>query len=168
GALNEPVKLGIDGFTWDDLLDDGRLGDLALLFDRLVERNDSPLFARFDAYRFAVQSGIAHGGLTTPEESELLIGVSRHLATFLSQLFQTDPTPIKTRTQRDTLVARFKKEFVSKRVAKVQAPRADAETLTPLVDTLIHTIAGSERDPELALSMTALRLLDLEREYPRG
>ncbi|HEY8850223.1 MAG TPA: pyridine nucleotide-disulfide oxidoreductase, partial [Thermoanaerobaculia bacterium] len=162
------MKLGVDRFTWDDLHDDQRLGDLAQVFDRIIERNDPSLFARFEAYRFAVQSGIAHGGLATPEESELLIGVSRHLATFLAQLFQTDPTPIKTRTQRDTQVARFKKEFVSKRVAKVQAPRADVEALTPLVDALIHTIAGSERDAELALSMTALRLLDLEREYPRG
>ena len=84
--MNERVKLGVDGFTWDDLHDDKRLGELALIFDRAVERNDPSLFARFEAYRFAVQSGIANGGLATPEESELLIGVSRHLATFLAQL----------------------------------------------------------------------------------
>ena len=163
------MKLGIEDFTWDDLHDDKRLGELALVFDRVVERDDAALFVRFDAYRFAVQSGIAHGGLATPEESQLLIDLSRHLATFLAHLFQTDPTPIKTRTQRDALVARFKKEFVSKRVAKVQAPRSDVSAFTPLVEALIHTIAGSsERDAEYALATTALRLLDLEREYPRG
>jgi NADPH-dependent glutamate synthase beta subunit-like oxidoreductase/NAD(P)H-flavin reductase len=167
--LDDRVKLGIEDFTWDDLHDDKRLGELALVFDRIVERDDAALFARFDAYRFAVQSGIAHGGLTTPEESQLLIDVSRHLATFLARLFQTDPTPLKTRTQRDAQVARFKKEFVSKRVAKVQAPRSDVDAFTPLVDALIHTVAGSsERDAEYALATTALRLLDLEREYPRG
>jgi hypothetical protein len=57
--------------------------------------------------------------LTKPEESALLIAVSRPLAKFLEQLFQTDSTPVVARTQRDSEVARFKKEFVAKRVAKV-------------------------------------------------
>jgi NADPH-dependent glutamate synthase beta subunit-like oxidoreductase/NAD(P)H-flavin reductase len=167
--LEQRVKLGIDGFHYRDLYDTRRLGDLTIAFDRYVERNDSILFGRFDGYRFATQSGIAHGGLNEPEESALLIDMSRHLAAFLSQLFHTEQTPVKSRTARDNQVSRFKKEFVAKRVAKVQSVAADPERLLPAVDALVRTIAGvQERDFEYALAVTANRLLDFEREYPRG
>src|SRR6266540_3785871 len=168
-TLEQRVKLGIDGFHYRDLYDNRRLSDLTLQFDRFVERNDGVLFGRFDSYRFAMQSGIAHGGLTEPEESALLIDVSRHLATFLGQLFHTDQTAVKTRTTHDNQVSRFKKELVAKRVAKVQSVIGDPERLTPAVTALVKTIAGAqERDFEYALAVTANRLLDLEREYPRG
>ena len=78
--LEQRVKLGIDGFQYRDLYDNQRLADLTIAFDRYVERNDGALFGRFDGYRFAMQSGIAHGGLSEPEESALLIETSRHLA----------------------------------------------------------------------------------------
>ena len=163
------MKLGIDGFHYRDLYDHTRLGDLTIAFDRTVERGDAALFGRFDSYRFAMQSSIAHGGLSEPEESALLIDMSRHLAAFLGQLFHTDQTPVKSRTGRDNQVARFKKEFVAKRVAKVQNAAADPDRLGPAVDALIRTIAGAqERDFEYALAVTANRLLDFEREYPRG
>jgi NADPH-dependent glutamate synthase beta subunit-like oxidoreductase/NAD(P)H-flavin reductase len=167
--LERRVKLGIDGFHYRDLYDTQRLGDLTLAFDRFVERNDPALFGRFDGYRFAMQSGIAHGALSEPEESALLIEASRHLAAFLGQLFHTDQTPVKSRTARDNQVARFKKEFVAKRVAKVQNVNAEASRSYPAVKALIDTIAGAqERDFEYALSVTANKLLDFEREYPRG
>ncbi len=163
------VNLGIDDFRYGDLVDYGRLQDLALSFDRFVERNDAALFARFESYRFAMQSGIAHGGLPEPEEAELLVSVARHLGTFLAQLFHTDTTPIKTRTQHDAQVARFKKEFVSKRVAKVRSPRPDAEALTPAAEAVIRVLSGStDHDHEYAFAVATNRLLDLEREYPRG
>src|SRR5947209_18553788 len=111
------MDLGIDNFRYEDLSDYGRLRDLAGAFDRFLEQRDGSLFTRFESYRVATQSGIAHGGLTEPQESELLISAARYLGSFLAQLFRTDPTPIKSRTLRDSQVARFKKEFVSKRVA---------------------------------------------------
>src|SRR6266511_2950597 len=68
-TLEQRVNLGIDGFQYRDLYDNQRLADLTIAFDRYVERNDGALFGRFDGYRFAMQSGIAHGGLSEPEES---------------------------------------------------------------------------------------------------
>jgi NADPH-dependent glutamate synthase beta subunit-like oxidoreductase/NAD(P)H-flavin reductase len=161
------VKLGIEDFEHSQLYDDRRLQDLALAFDRFLERSDGALLQRFESYRVGVQSGIGGGGLTKPEESALLIAVSRPLGTFLEQLFQTDQSAVVARTQRDAEVARFKKEFVAKRVAKVQdAPLVDSK---PAIDILVRTIApGQERDLEYALAVTANRLLDFEREYPRG
>jgi len=163
------VKLGIEGFYYRDLNDLRRLQDLAVAFDQTLEQHDAALFGRFDGYRFAMQSGIAHGGLGAPEESALLIDVSRHLGQFLTQLFRTDTTPVKTRTTRDNQVSKFKKEFVTKRVAKVQSVRTDAERLEPAVKAMLDTLAGGQdHDLEYTLSIAANRLLDLEREYPRG
>src|SRR4051812_49455840 len=98
-----------------------------------------------------MQSGIASGGLTKPEESALLVAVSRPLGKFLEQLFQTDAAAIVARTQRDAEVARFKKEFVAKRVARVAVvPEADRSAA---VDVLVRTIApGQERDLEYAIA----------------
>jgi NADPH-dependent glutamate synthase beta subunit-like oxidoreductase/NAD(P)H-flavin reductase len=161
------VKLGIEDFEYSHLYDAGRLQELALAFDRYLDRSDSALLQRFESYRIGMQSGIASGGLTKPEESALLIAVSRPLGKFLEQLFQTDATAIVARTQRDSEVARFKKEFVAKRVAKVTSvPEGDRSSA---VEALIRTIApGQERDPEYGIAITANRLLDFEREYPRG
>jgi NADPH-dependent glutamate synthase beta subunit-like oxidoreductase/NAD(P)H-flavin reductase len=161
------MDLGIDDFHYSDLYDHARLKALAGSFDRFVGQNDGLAFDRFDSYRVAMQSGIAHGGLTEPQEADLLISVARHLGVFLAQLFRTDPTPIKTRTLRDSMVARFKKEFVQKRVAKVSnvAPAGPA----PQVEEIIRILSGGvDHDHEYALAVTATRLIDLEREYPRG
>jgi NADPH-dependent glutamate synthase beta subunit-like oxidoreductase/NAD(P)H-flavin reductase len=166
-VLQRIVKLGIEDFEYSHLYDNRRLQQLALAFDRFLERNDAGLLQRFESYRVGVQSGIAGGGLTKPEESALLIAVSRPLGKFLEQLFQTDAAAIVARTQRDSEVARFKKEFVAKRVAKVQGlPLADSKQA---VEVLVRAVApGQERDLEYALAVTANRLLDFEREYPRS
>jgi NADPH-dependent glutamate synthase beta subunit-like oxidoreductase/NAD(P)H-flavin reductase len=163
------VRLGIDNFHYSDLYDSHRLQDLALAFDRYVEAQDGQLFARFDGYRFAVQTGIAHGGLATPDESALLIEAGRHLSGFLAQLFPVDggPPALKTQTERDAVVARFKKELVTKRVAKVQSVSPDPKR-DELARQLIRTLGGNPGDLELALAVTANRLLDIEREYPRN
>ena len=105
------MKLGIEDFEYSHLYDNKRLQDLTLAFDRFLVRSDGALSQRFESYRVGVQSGIAGGGLSKPEESALLIAVSRPLGRFLEQLFQTDSTSVAARTQRDGEVARFKKEF---------------------------------------------------------
>ena len=149
------MNLGLPDFTWSDLHDYARLQDLAVAFDRFLEESDEALFQRFEAYRAAVQAGVPHGGLDTPKESELLIGVSRPLAAFLTRLFETDDSAVRARTERDSQVARFKKEFVAKRVAKMQVIRADVQR---------PELVGDDRDPEYALAVTANRLLALERQ----
>src|SRR5437870_1442482 len=161
-----PMHLGIDDFQYSDLYDFSRLTELATAFDRFVGDNDAVLFGRFDSYCGAVRSGIGHGGLTEPEESELLISVARHLGAFLAQLFRTDPTPLKARTQRDSVVARFKKEFVSKRVAKVAPHPVPLPAGGERVISILS--GGMDHDHEYAFAVAATRLLDLEREYPRG
>jgi NADPH-dependent glutamate synthase beta subunit-like oxidoreductase/NAD(P)H-flavin reductase len=151
------VKLGIEPFEYRDLYDYARLKELAGVFDDFLRGNDAPLFARFEAYR-------TQRNLTPPEESALLIEVSKHLGAFLERLFNTDSAPVRLRTQRDSAVARFKKEFVAKRVAKAQ-PRDGADRFTHAVNVLVQAQDG---DFEYALAAAANKLLDFERDYPRG
>ncbi|HET8773871.1 MAG TPA: FAD-dependent oxidoreductase [Thermoanaerobaculia bacterium] len=152
------MNLGIDGYTYQDLHDLSRLRDLADTFDRYVEDHDAELFKRFEAYR-------RDQNLPSPEESALLIAVGRHLSTFVTQLFHVEPnaSALRTRAERDAEVARFKKEFVAKRVAKVQTA-----VPAPAAEVLIASIAPGDVDSELALAIAANRLLDLEKDYPRG
>ena len=148
------MKLGIDGFSYADLNDYARLRDLAGAFDRFVEEHDADLFRRFDAYRQGIE-------LTSPDESALLIAVARELALFLTQLFHIDPgvAALKSRAVRDAQVARLKKDFVSRRVAKVQKVERDVSAAANLLD-------AHADDPELALALTVNRLLDREKESP--
>ncbi len=153
------MNLGIDGFTWSDLSNLARLNDLALAFDRFVEEHDPELFRRFESYRRSPSE------LAAPEESALLIAVGRHLSAFVTRMFHADAqvSAQQQRARRDAEVARFKKEFVAKRVAKVAAP-VDA----PAAEALIASLAPADADPELALAIAANRLVDLEKDYPRG
>lgn len=107
------MQLGIEHFTWSDLSKYERLDDLSAAFDRFVESRDADLFARFRAYR---ENPAA---LTPPQESALLIDVSKHLGAFLAQMFSIDESGLRRRAERDSEVARFKYNFVQKRVAKI-------------------------------------------------
>ena len=157
------MNLGIDGYTYADLYSLSRLNDLAGTFDRFVEEHDPDLFRRFEAYRRDVQGGGAT--IPAPEESALLIAVGRQLSTFVARMFRVEAhlSAQQQRARRDAEVARFKKEFVAKRVAKVTAP-VDA----PGAEAIIAALAPAGTDPELALATAANRLVDLEKEYPRG
>ena len=166
--LQMSVNLGIDNFSYSDLYNFQRLQELAGSFDRFVSERDPALFDRFAAYRTAMQSGVRHGGLDEPKESALLVDVSRPLGAFLARLFATDDSPLKRRAARDAQVARFKKEFVAKRVAKVQHVREDSDVLTAEVTALVEEFAGGpDHDPELALAITANHFLDFEKTKER-
>jgi NADPH-dependent glutamate synthase beta subunit-like oxidoreductase/NAD(P)H-flavin reductase len=143
------MHLGIEDFTWSDLTDYKRLNDLAATFDRYVEQRDAALFDRFQRYRTG-----DGGPLKPPEESALLIDVSKHLGSFIAQLFSVEEgaTALKKRAERDSEIARFKKEFVTKRVAKITV------TEEPPPGPLLERI-----DPELELAVIGNRLLDREK-----
>ncbi len=148
------MNLGIPDFTYDDLYSYARLSDLSREFDRFVEAHDAELFRRFDADRTGGAS------LSTPEEAELLIAVSRELGLFLAQLFPIGGgvDDLRAVAKRDAEVARFKKEFVAKRVAKIQNPVvSDSATLAEL---------QNDPDPELALARRVNQLLDVEKQTP--
>ncbi|MBK5258720.1 MAG: FAD-dependent oxidoreductase [Thermoanaerobaculia bacterium] len=144
----------MSNLSYSDLHEHSGLQTLTVKFDDFLRDSDAPLFARFQAYR---------GGavLTPPDESQLLIEVSRILGDFLAQLFSIGEGvgALKERAQRDTAVARFKKEFVAKRVAK--APLTAAGERPPGLPDFAKTA-----DAELELAMFANALLDAEKAQP--
>ncbi len=122
------MNLGIPGFTWKDLHDYDRLRDLSAEFER-----------------FAAERG---------GDAADLIEKARHLGAFLVRLFDTDDSAVRARAARDAEVARFKKEFVQRRAAKVtDVGRASArpDGLKPV----LH-----DADPELSLARLANSLHD--------
>ena len=167
-----PIQLGVPGFTYQDLYDISRLEELAARFDQFLAERDSERFERFRGYRDAISAGIEHGGLSTPEESALLIEASRDLARFLITLFrvESEAERIRSRARKDAEIARFKKEFVAKRVAKVPPAAIDGAAMDDsLAEALIRAVTGAppDRDREFALATTVNRLTEIERGYPR-
>ena len=146
--MQKNPRLGIGNFVYSDLHDDQRLGDLSLEFDHFLRERNPALFEKFDAHRQTP------GALTPPDESALLIDAGRELGVFLAQLFQieSETDVLRVRAERDTVVARFKKDFVSRRVAKVTAVAGAPENPADRI--------FADRDPELALAIMANQLLD--------
>src|SRR5688572_8206484 len=144
--MDKNPTLGIETFRYSDLYDYEGLGRLSQAFDDALAAGDQALFARFHAYRTAVRGGIANGGLSLPDESALLIDVSRELGGFVTRLFQIDAPvdALRARAMRDTAIARFKKEFVAKRIAKAPGQ----EGLDEQARVVIETLGGSwSQDP---------------------
>jgi len=107
------------------------LRDLAGAFDLAVKERDTALFERFAAYRGESRRADAAAGIGAADRGQPR---ARRL---LAQLFPVDggPAQLHQRAQRDAQVARFKKEFVAKRVAKVASP---GETSAAAIDALIQ------------------------------
>src|SRR5687767_9976138 len=78
----DTLRLGFDGFAFEDLYQPQGLRRLSTRFNDELRRADAALFERFDTYRRAGGTG-----LSGPAESELLIGVSTHLSAFVTRLF---------------------------------------------------------------------------------
>ena len=165
--------LGISGFRYVDLYDVKRLEELSLRFDEFVASIDRERFDRFHLWRSRAVQGVPHGGFTAPEESNLLIEVARDLSRFLITLFavEREAETLREHANRDAAVARFKKEFVARRVAKVQAlpdpSSLDSSDRSVAALIAVLTESTSTSDHELALAATINKLVDFERHYPR-
>ncbi|HVT04592.1 MAG TPA: FAD-dependent oxidoreductase [Thermoanaerobaculia bacterium] len=169
------VKLGIADFQYEDLYSYDRLKALAESFDDFVRTREEGLFSEFDTYRQSAQAGTEHGGVTSPEESRILIEVGRYLSQFLVKLFgiEGENEALRTRALRDAEVAAFKKDFVVKRVAKIATPALATEELASVeasaLDALESVTGGAlSRDRELALAHVVNKLIKLEKDYPRS
>jgi NADPH-dependent glutamate synthase beta subunit-like oxidoreductase/NAD(P)H-flavin reductase len=167
------MDLGIEGFTYNDLYSYSRLAELSLAFDRFIETRDPGLFQRFDTYRSGhvptadiPTADAAVPRAAAPAEAEILIAVSRILGLFLAQLFHVESgvADLQATAKRDAEVARFKKEFVAKRVAKIQNPATEPAAAAETV--IRDAVENPDGDPELALAIAVNRLLDADRQSP--
>jgi hypothetical protein len=155
------MPMGIDGFTYADLHDPARLGDLYGVFCRQIEAADPQFWGEWDRYRREPDA------VRTPMEvSDLIVRMAPHVSRFVSRLFGVDEARHGTAAVTESMDAlfRFKTDFVRKRAlpllkghAHVALDPADAA----VVDRLFARHAG-HLDPELALATEGCALLDRE------
>ncbi|HWS54996.1 MAG TPA: FAD-dependent oxidoreductase [Pyrinomonadaceae bacterium] len=163
--------LGIEGFTYGDLYRPARLRALAEAFYAEVEREDAALHAALAEY-VAARGANLKG---TKAESDLLIAAAPHLSRFVARLFRVerererlgatlraqDPVfQLKQFVQRRAL-----KSFPAEKAAGVDAAAAD-EALENLRRAAFADTLGDDR--ELGVARAVARLLEWEKNYPKG
>ncbi|WP_434388789.1 FAD-dependent oxidoreductase [Melittangium boletus] len=172
-ALSSPdgptLTLGLPDFSFEDLYRPRGLRRLSERFDAQLSADEPELFQLFDAYRKS-------GGQSTkgPAESELLIRVARHISAFISRLFglEADADRLARALKSELPLFDFKREFITRRVFKKNAPDRPTLAEYPSLDArmrLMLSLAFPEAlasdDVERALAESLLTLMDLERLF---
>jgi NADPH-dependent glutamate synthase beta subunit-like oxidoreductase/NAD(P)H-flavin reductase len=155
--------LGISGFQFSDLYRTERLKDLHKEFWRQADHAHPGLKDRFQ------KTGTAE--LTPPQESEILIEVSRYLGDFLGRLFHVTTHCAKHKTHAEHLfpVYRFKREFLNVRVfprlGEPAIPHAAFQEVDARVKAVLrHEPAAPAEDPEAVFSRIVLFLQDCQKK----
>ncbi len=159
------LRIGIPGFSYGDLYDPARLGELTGLFHDSVRQSDPALWERFDRYRTTLGEGM------TPEQvSQVIVDTAPHLSAFLSELFQVQDRHGRMRgaVEAETVVFVFKREFVVRRALKkvTSLESVNATSVRAAVDALARTAFATTyaaHDPERATATTVVNLMNLEK-----
>ncbi len=164
--MTEELKLGIPGFSFADLFEPARLGDLHAAFQAWFQEEAPDARAQFEAYR-------ACGGMGMKPEavSEALLAAAPHVSTFLGTLFAVDKELHQLRSDvrsRDPLW-RFKREFAKKRVLGANAGKAWAAlgldfAAAQKVSTLAirAVVTDPKVDDELAYATGTMLLFEVD------
>ncbi|MDX2008631.1 MAG: pyridine nucleotide-disulfide oxidoreductase, partial [Myxococcaceae bacterium] len=177
------VSLGIDGFTFDDLYRPAGLQRLYARFCMELRAVSPDTAIAYDAWRAGVLAGKPNGGLSAPQESDLLIAVAEATSKFLRRLFRVDRELDKLGAglKNELGLFEFKREFVTRRVFKKGAPDRPKRDELPELDArmglLLSLGFGAELPPvpnghghhgadhERALADAVLLLLNVERHF---
>ncbi|MSR57133.1 MAG: pyridine nucleotide-disulfide oxidoreductase [Planctomycetaceae bacterium] len=164
-AVEHNFPLGIAGFSFADLYEPSRLGDLHQAFWKEAAARRPEIDQRFRQIEF--------DRLTKPEQSELLIEVAEIVGDFIARLFDVEPA---TRTLRGEIgdlqpIFRFKSDFLRTRVLKhFDQPAVDEALFRELDDERLRLVAAAppRPDPEIRFAETVLALLDCEKALAAG
>jgi len=163
------LRLGIDGFSFEDLYRPSGLRRLNDRFFADLRKADPALFDEFDAYR---QSGGT--SLAPPGESELLIRLSRHVSSFVGRLFHIEAElhQLSRKLLTELPLLDFKREFITRRVFKKGALGRPTEAELPALQGQVELLlllgfakTLQERDAERVVADCVLTLLDIERLF---
>ncbi len=159
------LHIGIPGFSYGDLYDPARLGELTALFYDSVSASDPLLWERFDHYRATAGSDMAPEAI-----SQIIIDMAPHLSAFIAELFQVQDRHGRMRrvVEDEAVVFIFKREFVTRRALKRHpSPQAmDSAVIHAAVAALSRTAFAANyaaHDPERATALTVVRLMNLEK-----
>ena len=167
--MREIVTLGIEGFRFDDLYDVKRLPDLDRAFLARLKDADPPLA------ELLLRGRSDPGSLTPTEYSAFLTEAAPHVSRFLGLLLPDSRGELEAqreRTEREEVLARFKRDFLIRRVAKRRLPEGfetrdaglSARELSELERRLFPELPW-DADEELATARMSVELLELSSEY---
>lgn len=160
--LKGSKKLGISGFSYEDLFSHRGLSTLDKAFLKSVEKTDKSLHARLIEYRNTPDVA------ATQETSTLLLQCAPLLETFIAELFDITEN-IKQSNEailsHDPVIA-FKKTFVLRRARRRLLKKEDLESFARLNSWLSDTLKEHGlTGPDMELSVSQLgQLLLAEQE----
>jgi NADPH-dependent glutamate synthase beta subunit-like oxidoreductase/NAD(P)H-flavin reductase len=166
------LRLGIDGFAFEDLYDPHGLKRLHETFLSQLAKDDANLAQDFEAYR--ASGGV---GMPVPKQSDLLVRVADHVGRFVGRLFQIDAEKkaLASKITAELDLFEFKRDFVTRRVFKKGATDRPTPAELPELDTRMQALfklafPNDGADPERALAETVLTLMHLEKAFaaPEG
>jgi NADPH-dependent glutamate synthase beta subunit-like oxidoreductase/NAD(P)H-flavin reductase len=175
------LHLGLDGFTFRDLYAPEGLARLHAAFLADLRAADADLARRHATWGEARRAGAAHGGLTGPAESALLIELAAQVSRFVARLFrlEAEAASLRERLTSELSLFEFKREFVTRRVFKKGATDRPRREELPELDSRVGLLlelgfstalppehgAKGEFDHERALAEATLLLMNLERHF---
>jgi hypothetical protein len=165
-APDTTVTLGIEGFTYADLHDAERLGELYGVFDRWFAGESPEHYARFAAYRACKGEG-----MTGLAKSEALLAAAPYVGAFVGRLFRIEHELEGFRhvVRRNDPLWRFRKDFAKKRVLRADAGKGwaqGAERAAVIAKAALQAMTpapvGGTTDEERTLATAALPLLEID------
>jgi len=159
--------LGISGFHFSDLYSPEKLKELHAEFWRFTAQVSPDL-----ANRFAT---VGTSTLTKPQESEVLIEVSRVLGDFIAKLFNVSShaARLKSATLELQPIFRFKNDFLRIRCyPRFNDAPVDEGAFKDLNDCVLKILAkqapSSKTDPEAIFAEMVMFLVDCEKKLKVG
>ncbi len=165
--IDDPIVLGIPGFSYADLYDPSKLEALLTVFDDAVKKEDAALFSRYLNYRNTQDNNLK------PEEiSQILVDLSMHLGFFVAKLFgieQERDTQITSIQSEFDAIFTFRREIIGKarkKFNKETITASEAKRLHEGIRLLIaSTSTKSDFDQEFAISQVAAEIVRLSQHY---
>jgi NADPH-dependent glutamate synthase beta subunit-like oxidoreductase/NAD(P)H-flavin reductase len=171
-ATSSQLRLGVPGFSFEDLYRPERLRDLHEHFLAEVRAADAALSDAWEKYR---QAGSRK--LPPLEESQLLVKMAPYVSRFVGKLFgvEAELAQIRDAFGGERVVLDFKRDFVARRVLKKGAPNRPTASEFEALDadaTLLLDLAfpgtRNAKDPEKALAIAVTSLLDIDKMFASG
>lgn len=164
-SIRDDFSLGIAGFTFADLYEPRRLGELHQAFWEYAEERRSGLATRFQS--------ASPSDTSKPALSDVLIEVADVVGEFIAQLFDihNNVQQLANETRGYEKIFQFKQEFLRTRVFKNfgQPPIDEAafRALDEEVQRLLSPVPTAA-DPEIRFAEAVLALLHCEKSISTG
>lgn len=156
-ATTAPLRLGVEGFTWDDLHTPRGLARLLARFEAFLAERDPTGLALLEAGREDPDA------LSEAEVSALVVRLSPQVGAFLARLFRVEAEVEATRERvlAHEPVFHFRKHFVKKRLFKKGAGEGFDGDAAAVATAAWEAVAVRTEDEERFVAVATARLLEL-------